>query len=448
MPMTTVVVSQAPGVINSALLKHWYLDDPKPGSLDSSAEKSVKVRGWVVPQPGCTVASVVLQHGDNTFEFKLTEKRMDVARRFENLGMSDATSSRCGFNFKLNIERGKFRIGFKFDDVIVWGASIDVVVTLKVEEGTDGWLFLGNDTNRSMEQFSGKRLLTDEELGLWDQYFNSVRDLSKARAFKYSFVLAPAKEFCVPEHYPVQRGEKNTVDQFLALFKNQNQILWPRDELALDKEQTYWKGDTHWSDYGAYVTALLALNALELKTDPYEQLPPYAMLRRAGDLGGKLSPPKKFAVATADFSATNRHLVFDNEIHNHGRIRIYQYSTPKYPSSTCICFGDSFSVNLIPWLAPYFGRLIYVHSAAALDLDLLEFEKPTHVLFQTNSRFIINPPKIEGNLKESMTSKLKLFSDEKRLLLTRKCEHSLKSRCENHFYYELMLAMLESASKN
>lgn len=446
MPMTTIRVNHIAGVSNSEAVKHWYLDDPKPGIIASAEAKTIKFRGWVVCQPGFIVDEVVVERRDEIQSFALTDERIDVAQRFSAIGSLHPVPVKCGFNFEINSSSGKVRLGYKIGSNIVWCASIEIVVTLKVEQGSDGWLFLGNDTNHSMKQFSGERLLSDQELQLWDTYFSTLRGASWKNSFKSCFLLAPAKEFCVPEHYPIERGSRVALDQFLERFEEMNPIIWPREELARDKEQTYWKGDTHWTDYGAYVSAMLALKFLQLEPAPESLTPNYAITKKAGDLGGKLTPPVKFAVATADFTVAKKSLVFDNEIHNHGRIRIYEPDVPKYPDYKCICFGDSFSVNMVPWLIPYFGRLVYVHSAAALDRDLLEAERPTHVIFQTNSRFIISPPDALGYLKESLTSKLKALEIAKRESLADKCRDQLLKRGTNNYYHNLMLTMTEAAS--
>ncbi len=443
MPMTTINIRRFSGVLDSPVIKHWYLDEPAPGTNEASGQ-NIKVRGWVVPQPGHNIERVVIEHSGKLEEFGLLEKRADVARRFNALGVGEVRSDRCGFNFYLSPKISKFKLGYKTNSAVIWSASVEIITTLKVEHGRDGWLFLGNDTNRSMEQFAGRRLLSNQEVLLWEEYFGSIQNHVSKKTFRSCFLLAPAKEFCLAEYYPVERGAWNAIDQFLELFQKGNNIVWPCQELTEDKEQTYWKGDTHWSDYGAYVAARRVLEALGITPAPEVSTARYSIMKRAGDLGGKLSPPKTFAVATADFTAANEALVFDNQIHNHGRIRIYESRASKNSDLTCVCFGDSFSVNLVPWLSPYFRRLVYVHSAAAPDDDLLAAERPTHVVFQTNSRFIIIPPKVTGNLKASVAAKLGLLSNEKRNALAIHLREQLSKPSNNVFYLQFMLTMIES----
>jgi hypothetical protein len=446
MPMTTINIRRFAGVQNGQTIKHWYLDDPKIGIISETKKTKIKVRGWVVLQRGHVLEYILIKQEERVLQFKLSEKRADVARRFESLGAPNDAPVLCGFNFE--VEFSKFRIGFQTSNGITWGASIEAVTTLKVERGRDGWLFLSNDTNKSMEQYTGRRLLDDNELSLWENYFSLTRKLSEEHSFKHCFLLAPAKEFCLEDFYPATRGAYIAIDQFLMHFAKKNTIVWPRDQLLRDKELTYWKGDTHWSDYGGYVAAMVVLEKLGLK--PKAEVPPvsYSIVRRSGDLGGKLSPPETFAVPTAEFSQVTTNLVFDNTIHNHGRIRIYEESSPIYPEQSCVCFGDSFSVNMIPWLIPYFNRLVYVHSAAAFDREVLEYETPTHVIFQTNSRFIITPPHASGNLRESVLLKLKLLTFDKRQAFVKELEKQRSRNTKNTYYYDFMLSILNSISSN
>ena len=305
----------------------------------------------------------------------------------------------------------------------------------KVESGKAGWLFLHNDSNGSVDQYTGRRLLSAAELSAWEKYFNDIQTLSRELDFSWSFFIVPAKEFIFPNYYPFQRAAKTPVDQFLEKFQHIAPIIWPEKELSDERELTYWKGDTHWTDYGAAVGARSILSALGFNR--FERLDKvrYVIQPRIGDLGSKLTPPKMHSVALADFDEVPNYKIFDNQIHNHGRIRVFECPTAE-SQNVCVLFGDSFSVALVPWITPFFRRLVFVHTAGSVDRNILKSERPTHVIFQSNSRFLISPAKSAFLVDDLIKGKLKLLEDKELTIL--QAEVMKQRSPKTSFYIDLM----------
>jgi hypothetical protein len=108
-----------------------------------------------------------------------------------------------------------------------------------------------------------------------------------------------------------------------------------------------------------------------------------------GDLGAKLVPPENSTSAWANVRDLKAELVSDNRIFNQGR-RI-EYRCGEAPDLSCLVYGDSFALLLLPYLAESFGRLVFAH-IPTLDYGLVELEKPDVAVFVLNERFLFSVP--------------------------------------------------------
>lgn len=425
--------------LSNKAINRWHLDSPKQNVFDVDNKGCMQVRGWILCEQE-TVLQVIIRTVNSTQYFKLSEARPDVIRKILQQDPTRHPCLICGFNFKIDDWNYGFDIGFLINNEPVWAYNIRKSKTIKVEEGARNWLFLGNDTNSSVEQYTGHYLLTTQEIEQWKTYFQQLESDSIKIGFNWAFLLAPAKEFIFPEYYPFKKGEMTPVDQLISSHFSYGKLVWPYDVLSEDRELTYWKGDTHWTDYGGAVAAQETLKTLGFKNYELDLSIQYSIKHRAGDLGGKFSPPRISPVPTADFTSVFEKQIFDNQVHNHGRIRVYENGELEHTKTCCILFGDSFSVNVTPWLVKHFYRLIYIHTAAAFDRSILKAEQPTHVILQTNSRFIINPPKINFSIRPSIEGKLKKLNENETRELINFLHSQNTSKAET--YKQLMLEIL------
>lgn len=415
-------------------VRRWELDSPKEDIDLPSSEDLIPLRGWVLFEPGDLV-KVMVRTQSGEFSYELTQPRPDVVKKILNQDPAFHPCLTCGFSANLDFAKEGMDLGFCVNDEPYWVCNIKIVEKPKIEVGEEGWIFLHNDNNDSVDQYTGQRLLSTSELRAWEDYFDSIKTLSNELGFSWSFLIAPAKEFIFPNYYPFKRAARTSIDQFLEKFQSTQPIVWPQQVLSDDREMTYWKGDTHWTDFGAAVGARATLSSFGFNRFERWDKVRYAIKPRLGDLGNKLIPHKTYSVAVADCDAMSSWKIFDNQIHNHGRIRIYECPNPE-SEHVCILFGDSFSVALVPWLTPFFRRLVYVHTAGSIVSSILQSEKPTHVIFQTNSRFIISPAKTNLSFNNLLASKVKLLGEKERGALQE--EIGKQPSPKTSFYADLM----------
>jgi len=321
--------------------------------------------------------------------FEMNERRPDVVRV---LGLEASLADGAGFRLALpNADGPWLELGIEQGGAIQWLWKVYTAQLASVEEGFADWLFLGNDSNRSVDQYTGRlQMSRDTQLG-WEHHFEAMQSLAGALDFRWAMLVAPAKELVFPEFYPHTAGDCTPVQQLQQSAAAHDCLVWPLERLQACRELAYWKGDTHWTDFGASQATAAALEHLGMDTGKLLAGAAFRPVQRAGDLGGKCQPKRVFTLMDLANPASRDALVFSNRIHNHGRLDVYEPTRP-HSDKRCMLFGDSFAVNMLPWLVPFFRQTIYVHSAAAVDEGLLRVERPDVVLLQTNSRFLLEAP--------------------------------------------------------
>lgn len=371
------------------------IDTPKTEEIKIFNSSMLKLSGWVLYENKSL--DVILQYNDHESVHSCKVIRNDVIALLKK----DA-EARCGFIIPI-VHPIDFKIGFLINDAPIWVASVKIKQASKVLYGSNGHLFLDNDTNKSVEQFRGHTLISEECLSLWSKYFKRIDKYTKDRNAKYLFTLAPAKELVFPDLYPHTKSNVTPVEQFLVHLNKFN-IFYPLDALREAGDISYWKLDTHWTDYGA---GLVVKNIIERLQKPQKNPFPFhfQVKRLNGDLGSKLPQLTTQDILMADFSPAKNLKKFDNKIVNRGWIQIYENESAANQEKVII-FGDSFSVNMVPYLVTNFKKVIHVLSGARIDYDILEQELPDIIISEITTRFLIQPPDLNYSVSDDCFRKI------------------------------------------
>lgn len=288
-------------------------------------------------------------------------------------------------------------------------------------EGLDGFLFLDNDANKALKQTTGELLLSESRLDLWRGLLLGRAAKLSAMSVGFYTALACNKESVyhqfLPKGYTLARHR--TYNQFAELaagIVGLNFVdMYPPLCEAAATELTYYKTDTHWNDFGAYV-AYLSLMQRIAKDYRVRVLPKprFTWQDFVGDLGKMCDPPRSAPslVASYESSATCK---FINGIPNVGRVAYYENTDRQLP--TCIVFGNSFTWHkLIDYIAESFSSTLFIWSAT-IDLKVIERFKPDVVIDIPLERFIMMPPVDDCFLgyRAVGLSKLMMYSQQKRL---------------------------------
>ncbi|MFG6449716.1 glycosyltransferase [Roseateles sp. BYS180W] len=430
----------------------WAFDCPSP-STERSPSNTLEIQAWALPPQADanTVEKLELwlkPTGSAQVALKVpfNRDRPDVIQRVLQAQAPGHALLRCGVGVHLPLAGGHWDVGFALAGQCFWVASWELpdsaqqatepstteqpelstappvkpaaAATSKVIVGQEGWLFLDNDTNRSVDQFTGQLKLDAAGLKQWRDYLAQAAALCASGRPRCALVIAPSKEFVLPHLYPHTRGAVTTVDQVLGLpgprpvTVDGGAVLRAQPDPRLGFMQT----DTHWSNRGAMWTVLATLEALGLDAQAAQAhfaQDRYAAHKIAGDLGSKLNPPQ---IAATDFlcgTDPEKLTVFDNLLPNIGRVQIFESPGALWPQKLLV-FGASSSYPMLRYWHRLFARCVFVHSAAHVDPALLDIEQADVLVLQSNGRFLIEPPNFEFDLARQVQTKYAQCPPERR----------------------------------
>ncbi len=384
------------------LFKKTQIDHDDAGCIDTQIGMNklanvcpLKLTGWVLVGPG-EQNQVVLEGQDGFLEHHaLTVPRPDVVAY---LGTKNIVCEvLCGFSLTVNLTRLR-RLGVVRHGTIQWLYEFSGTPQLQVLRGKDNWLFLANDSNKSVDQYVGLERLSDETKAEWAEYFVKLADFSQR--YRTCFLIAPNKESVFGEFHPYERAETSIVDQILSAAPSDLQgVLYPVQTLRADSK-SYCKTDSHWTYKGAFLAAQEVLAQFGY-TDPIDDLFDFHEKAETGDLGNKLDPVERdmFTKARAK-SSPGRPVFQSHTMRNAGRVIIYQNAEPVIDGKLLI-FGSSFCDNLSPIFARIFREVVFSYNPAAPCTEVLDAEQPDYVLLETSERFLLRTPVFTSTLAET-----------------------------------------------
>lgn len=405
-------------------IQAWALDFPQAQAAPRITERGLYLQGWLLANPAVTRGDIVVRVDgagqDALRKLPFNNDRPDVIQRM--LGEMPAAHPRlrCGFIAFLNEAPSRFSLGVIIDGEPHWLCEVELhgepVVVPKAPEtqvirGGDGWLYLDNDTNRSVDQYTGRLLLDDYGLTRWKQYFEDCTAMAADVGARHAILIAASKEQVLPEFYPHAKGEVTLQDQVRSLRRDEHRVLDTAELLGArtDRAACFIRTDTHWTDRGAMLATLGLLATLSLDTDAaaaHFREDVYYTMPFVGDLGTKLSPPAGAPTEFLQAPAVANDAAFDNHLPNIGRILVFDDARALWPHRVVI-FGASSSYPMLKYLKRLFRRIVFVHSAGNVDSAIVAHERPDYLIMQTTARFMITPPDIGFVLHSAVADKLR-----------------------------------------
>lgn len=413
--MYRIIVEQLP--VSCPEIHRWCLDYPVKGGDVSPADlqsDGVLFQGWVLPSHPAAVSPFV-RMGGKTLYFDLNVERPDVIERVLALESAGHPLLNCGFRLRVPFQAQDAVFGFRIGSRDFDYARLTVVgrEELKVMEGLEGWLFLDNDTNRSVEQFTGELLLDRSGRKRWSAYLTGLARVASDLKARHAVLIAPAKEMVLPQHYPHKKGVLTPVEQVLMLAKKEHQVVYPVPSLQASAERTVLMTDSHWTLHGAMLAVLDTAGRLGIDQDQVQALfaeDRYVEREICGDLGNKFYPRRSSVEKLLVSYNYRKHMVYDNHLPNLGRIQLMENKSALL-NCKCVLFGSSSGYSTLHYFSRIFSNLVFVHSAGNVDTGVLRQESPEYIIAQTNGRFVIVPPLVEYDLSRGVREKLALLAD-------------------------------------
>lgn len=274
-------------------------------------------------------------------------------------------------------------------------SSDDVIV------GDKGWLFyVGHENNDEdpLADYEGTNLYSIDELEIIAENMTNARDFLASQGKEFVVTIIPNKSRVYSEYMPDMCGDVsqecrlNQVYQYLS-DNTDLTIVSPYNDIVSYKEahpetQLYFKYDTHWNNFGAYVAAqsisrvwgfempdLDTVEQVYVDSDTYD-------LARMINLGDYLKEDAPIATAYSGHMARV-------EIQSDGMSFTGTVDQGTADARKLYIIGDSFSALLFPYLACHFNSsksdMYYNYNYSSL-----ESYDPDVVVFECVERYLNN----------------------------------------------------------
>ncbi|EAR07920.1 hypothetical protein MED297_15360 [Reinekea sp. MED297] len=137
----------------------------------------------------------------------------------------------------------------------------------KVLVGRDSFLFLGESHNRSLTQYLNRQTINFDATA---KGFDFLESLRRDRGYEVVFQLAPSKASIYSSKLPHFLGNVIPFDANDDVIERYRFAISPKNRLLSQVQggfDVYFKGDTHWNEFGAYISYLQVMEQLEILND-------------------------------------------------------------------------------------------------------------------------------------------------------------------------------------
>lgn len=270
----------------------------------------------------------------------------------------------------------------------------------KVVSGKNNWYFLGDENNDVVSETIGAIQFSAAELEDIASKIAGAKSWCEKNGIQFVAAVAPNKHTIYSEYLPFTIYNKNTK---LAALKNYLEEKYDFELIDLketifkskDSVQLYYKNDSHWNEYGAYLGYLQLMKCVSaklplIKTLSHSAIQVDSMYKESGDLVHMLNIPAGEYVPTIKFVHPENSLPVAKQIsipfHYNGNVNLYEdrYKKRNTPYKVLI-FGDSFAQNLKKFLNESFGECVYIWDYK-FDTEVIQNEKPDMVILEVVER--------------------------------------------------------------
>ncbi|MEE3026276.1 MAG: hypothetical protein VX729_01770 [Pseudomonadota bacterium] len=380
----------------------WHIDYPCQGHNVEGIElvrDGLLFQGWLLNEEK-SLASLVVLNGDDVLPVPINRPRPDVISKVLKQDSENHELLNCGFSEKVKLKHSAFTLGLVQNGTFIELMRGTVEGKFQILEGRAGWLFLDNDTNKSIEQYTGKVKLSRTAQNEWKEYLASLDSFSHSSGTPVCLLVAPSKEMVYEEYYPYSFSKKAPIKTLTSLIPGSLNFVLPIEELRSLEQRSFRVCDTHWTLHGARLAAQLVAGKLSPRSiDEIDVFSNDVYQNRvvSGDLGSKLYPPQRHEEDSL-INFNYRHcVVFDNNVDNFGRI-IVMYHQHAIHDETLLIFGSSSSYTMFHYLCRLYTSVVFIHTAGNLDHKIIDVVKPDCICVQTNARFVVKAPKFNDSV--------------------------------------------------
>lgn len=389
----------------------WCIDQPSPSETyqaKSLMEQGVNLKGWFLKKKGHH-GKLAFSQQDQFIYLENNENREDVLDKVVNKSNNWERSVSYGFNHFVQLHSSTFTIGIIYESRYTVLYSATVKGAFDVLRGKNSWLYLDNDTNKSVDQFKGKVKLSNSVKTQWKEYMRACLILTKELDLPFVFLVAPSKELVVVGNYPFDNPKNTPLDQVERVAIDGFPILTFINTLRNSKERAFRVCDTHWSAHGAMLATLDMAVHFGIPEEALKALFENDLYRNkemGGDLGSKIFPPEIHEEQLLVSYDYKMRVLYDNKLPNFGRTMLIE-NDEALLNKSIVLFGSSSSYSMFNYISRIFRFTFFCHCAGSLDQSLLMRLQPDYVAAQSNARFLVRAPSPSIDMKSLINEKRK-----------------------------------------
>ena len=261
----------------------------------------------------------------------------------------------------------------------------------KVIIGKNKWLFFNSSAANDMGSISDFRNFSSyskEEMNVIKEKLLKTKEKLNNKKIDFYVLVLPNKENTYSDYIPSlikksNRGYSKTEMLINYLNKETNlNIVYPKEELikGRDSMDTYYKYDTHWNDFGAYIGVKELMKTID--SDFKMEKATFSKGKTLGDLAN-LNLASKYLnineIIVKDYlSKINLSCNVNGEFRNCESNGIYD--------KTILFVGDSFRNATVNYLGKIYKKSIFVHKNI-YNQDLIEKYKPDIIIYEAVERY-------------------------------------------------------------
>jgi hypothetical protein len=311
--------------------------------------------------------------------------------------------------------------------------------------GKEGWLFLSNDSNGCIEQYTGNLRLSPQFLQEYVAHYQKKQELFQRKGIYYLLAIAPGKEYIYPEYLPdsvVASNLPSVREQFIAAVNPElnEKIIDLKSILLMSKArgQLCYKNDSHWNYLGAMIASKAIIDKIHCRFPRVSKFNEsiFSIIEKdegAGDLTSKSrldyfngkyvqsSKPVDHVASSCAFGV--KYDVKTQEIANHPYkdlsktrpTRLFRNERARHLPRALI-LRDSYADWMIPFLSEYFSESLFLW-ARNVDESVITSFKPEIVIEEVVDRFLVtnriaalvSPPNQTADVKLAASATEKSF---------------------------------------
>ena len=251
--------------------------------------------------------------------------------------------------------------------------------------GKDSWLFYHSEAladGNTVNDWRGTIPLSQAELVRLQEQLEANEKIFAERDIPYLVVIVPNKNTIYSEYFPdTMRKFRNTtrLDQFMEHMRRRSRlsVLDLREALFRAKQNhpLYWKTDSHWNSYGAYIGYTEILRRLAVRLPALKPVPIVGDEVRIepSPTGGDLA----------------QMLCLQDSLPEENETRLKLESIPTQPVlDTLVLRHDSFGDALYPYFHRHFHKLVNIAPFAPYRYEAIFAKRPQAVVHVFAERYL------------------------------------------------------------